>query len=153
MAQSVIDLARLYYLARSESEAQADKLKTYNKARDEAESALLDAMVEEGVPSVTIDGLGLFSMTTTNYLSVTAAHKPDFYSYLKESGNGGLLKEDVNTRTLTSFLKGHLVEVTNKFVAEKGVDDFEAKKLALEFLKAKGADYFSERGISLRSKS
>lgn len=152
MSNNLVKLAQEYHAARAKCDALKDQLSEANKAKDEAESVLLEAMTDNEVSSVRIEGLGLFSMTTTNYLSVNAANKPKFYAYLKASGNGGLLKEEVNPKTLTAFLKGHLVEMTKKIADADKLEDFDANKKALEYLKEKGAEYFSERGVSLRSK-
>jgi hypothetical protein len=148
MNNQIVELGRKFADLKAKSEEAADALKEINAEWDEAEKALLEAMVEEGVKSVAIDGLGLFSMRVKNYLSVNAANKPGFYVYLKESGNGSLLKEEVNPKTLTAFLNGHVEELIKKLQKE-GKDPVEARKEALEFLNKKGASYFTDRGIAL----
>lgn len=138
----------LHSLRESHAEA-SDALKEIAAKRDDAESALIDAMVEEGVKSISVQGLGLFTFTTKNYLSVNAANKPQFYAYLQESGNGDLLRLDVNPKTLTAFLREHL----DGLIAQKeqdGLDSVTAREVSLKFLNERGASYFSERGISVR---
>lgn len=146
---SITELAKIYAEIRSRHEAASDVLKAIEKEWTEAETALLDAMVEEGTRSIKIDELGTFSMATTNYLSVTAANKETFYPYLKESGNGSLLKEEVNPRTLTAFLKGHLEELI-RLQEQRGYDGVDARNKALEFLNKKGASYFTKKEIRLK---
>jgi len=149
MNQRLTDLARQYRELRAKKEFQADVLKAISADLSTSESELLEAMVEEGVNSLRIDGVGLLSMKVTNYLSVNVANKPAFFEYLQESGNGGLLKLDVNPKTLTAFLSEHLKALTKDYV-DSGMDEIDARNKALDGLKSKGASYFSERGISLR---
>lgn len=149
---NLVKLAHDFHAARAKCEELKTLLKEANAKKTQLELDLLEAMTDDEVSGVKIEGLGAFSMVTTNYLSVNAASKPNFFKYLKEAGHGGLLKEDVNTNTLTAFLKGHLAELTNKFVDSEGLSEFDASKKALEFLNKKGANYFSERGVSFRAK-
>lgn len=133
------ELEKLY----DEQKAQLDATK---EEWDSVELQLLEAMVEEGTKSIDIEGLGRFTMATRNYLSVNAANKETFYPYLKESGNGALLKEEVNPKTLTAFLDGHLEDLIAAYVA-KGLDGVTARQEALTFLNSKGASYFSKKQI------
>lgn len=151
MSQKLTDIAKRYKELQDKHEAKNEELKAIGKDWTACETELLEAMVDEGVNSIKIDGVGLLSMRTKNYLNVNAANKPSFYEYLQASGNGGLLKLDVNPRTLTAFLGDHLQELIKAKVQAEGKDEIEARNEALEFLKSKGAAYFSERGISLRA--
>jgi hypothetical protein len=148
---SLPDIAKRYKLLQDAHEAKNEELKLISAEWTECEKELLEAMTEEGVNSIKVEGVGLMSMRTKNYLNVTAANKSQFYSYLQKSGNGGLLKLDVNPRTLTSFLGTHLEHLIKEKVTS-GADEITARNESLEFLKAQGAAYFSERGISLRAK-
>lgn len=152
MNASINALAKKFFALKAKHEAAADALKAIGAEWEEAEQALLAAMVDEGTNSISIAGMGMFVMTTKNYLSVNAASKPQFFQYLKKAGHGALLKEDVNPRTLTAFLKGHLEEVTQKYVAA-GKDAVEARNEALKYLNSQGASYFSDRGVSFRKAS
>lgn len=145
----IVELGRKFKELKEEHEKQSDILKQVGVRWDEAERDLLEAMVEEGVKSIEIAGLGRFTMRVTNYLSVNAANKEGFYEYLKEAGHGGLLKLDVNPKTLTAFLSQHFEELQKKYGDEAGLDMVDAREKALEFLKSKGAAYFTKRDISL----
>lgn len=149
MTPQITKLATKFKELRAQSEEQTKALKELNLEWEAVEKELLEAMAEEGVRSVDIEGLGKFYMTTKNYLSVNIANKPSFYDYLQESGNGNLLKLDVNPRTLTAFLKGHLEELISQKV-QGGLDQIEARNQALEFLNKKGASYFVDRGVSFK---
>ena len=145
----ILERAKRFFELKGQNEVAKDILKELSEKWDEAEKLLIEAMVEEGVNSVDLDGIGKFSMVTKNYLSVNAANKPGFLDYLKSSGNGAIIKEDVNPRTLTAFLKDHLEAVIGTY-EQTGLDKVDARNAALEFLKEKGAAYFSDRGISFR---
>lgn len=142
-------LASQFLELKKKSDFLSEELKKTNAEWEEVEKELLNAMVEEGTSSIRLEGMGLFSMRTRSFLSVNAANKPNFYEYLKESGNGDLLKLDVNPRTLTAFLKGHQETLESQYLNE-GLDPVDARKKALEFLNQKGASYFSERGVSFK---
>jgi hypothetical protein len=150
MNTQIIDLGKKFKQLKQDYAEQEAKLKAVGAEWEDTEKQLIDAMIEEGVKSVALDGLGLFSLRTTNYLSVNAANKPDFYQYLKESGNGALLKEDVNPKTLTAFLGKHMEELQTQFV-RSGLDEVDARNKALELLNKKGASYFTKRDIALKA--
>lgn len=145
----VIDLGKKYEKLQTKSEAQAKVLKDIDADWAACEAELLEALVEEGVNSIKLIGIGTVSMRTKNFLSVNAANKPLIFEYLRESGNDALLKLDVNPKTLTSFLSLHLAELVAAKV-KAGADELDAQKEVLEFLNKKGASYFTERGISLK---
>lgn len=143
------DIGKKYEELQTKSEAQAKVLKDINADWAACEAELLEALVDEGVNSIKLLGLGTISMKTRNFLSVNAGNKPMIFDYLRESGNEALLKLDVNPKTLTSFLSLHLAELVAAKVKE-GADELDAQKECLEFLNKKGASYFTERGISFK---
>ena len=118
----------------------------------EIEQKIMDWMIEEGQKSVTYAGIGRLTMATKNYLSVTADHKPLFFEYLKESGNGDLLKLDVHPKTLGSFLDQHFQNITSQ-LESSGLDQVTAREQALEFLNSKGASFFSKKHITLKEEA
>lgn len=151
MENKLTELAKSFFDCKKSHDDLTEKLKEVEKNWQDVETQMLDAMIEEGVNSISIEGCGQFSMRTKNYLSVNAANKEKFFEYLKESGNGHLLKLDVNPRTLTAFLAEHmegLVETAQK----EGLDIVDARDKALKFLNDKGANYFTKRDIALRAK-
>jgi hypothetical protein len=115
----------------AELKAKHEELKTQlteiGDEWDEVEKALISDMTEEEVKSVKLEGLGQFTMKVTNRLSVNAANKPKFWEYLIASGNGGLLKLDVNTKTLEAFLKTHLADIKKIFMSEDGFAEADVK--------------------------
>lgn len=150
MNQKLIELGERFSALKKQHEALKTQLDDVRIEWELVEEQLLAAMTEDCINSFDVENLGKFTVAKKNYLSVNAANKPSFYGYLQESGNGDLLKLDVNPRTLTSFLKGHLEEVTKKFMSDHNLDQVDAEEKALEYLKDKGASYFSEASIRFK---
>ncbi len=148
MSKQIVELAKKYKDFDARHKAASAALKLLNEEWGECEVELLEAMVEDGVNSVKLEGVGNFSMATKAFLSVTAANKPSFFIYLKKTGNGGLLKEDVNSATLSSFLKDHLEQLVRDKV-NSGKDEVDARKEVLEYLNKQGASYHTERQIRM----
>ena len=149
MNNQLVELGKKFFELKSQYESTEKILDGINTQWQECETELLEMMAEEGVASINIDGLGLFSMRTRNMLSVNAANKERFYEYLKESGNASLLKLEVNPRTLTAFLSEHLDTLIEKR-REDGLLEMNAREAALKFLNDKGANYFTKRDIAFK---
>lgn len=147
---SITELAARYRELEELSKAKSEELKKIDSEWTECETKLLEAFVDEGVNSVRLEGLGLFSMVTKNHLNVTAANKASYFEYLKATGNDGILKLDVNAKTNGAFLDSHLDTLIEGFMSEQGLDKVDARKVALEFLNKKGVSYFTEKRISVR---
>ncbi len=152
MNAQILELSRKFKELKEKHDAQSDILKQIDVEWTIIEEQLLEAMVEEGVKSINVIGCGSFTMRVENYLNVSAAAAEGFYSYLRESGNGGLLKEMVNPATLKAWLKPHFEELQQKYVDNSGLDPVEARDAALEFLKQKGCAYLTKRGVILKAK-
>ena len=179
MTNEIIDLARRYGEVRAKHGEVEKQLKELAKQWDQLESDLADAMIDAGVSSVAVEGFGRFQLSRSSYPSVNAAQKPQFYEYLKASGNGDLLRLDVPAPTLNAFLKRHKTELEAQFVAEgltaaqaarisglrdtdgnlpyadaakavgRPMDEMLAEEMAIALLKANGAAMFSKKGVSL----
>ena len=62
----------------------------------------------EGIKNFRLaSGRGI-TTTTDLYVSVNSANKPAFLEWLKDAGQGGLIKEDVNAQTLKAFIKDRI---------------------------------------------
>lgn len=144
-------LAKRFAELKYSADEKKKELAEINDTWDGVEKELMEAMVDEGTNSIGIEGIGLFSLKTKNYMSVNAANHFQFYQYLREAGHGSLIRDYVNPATLSSFLKEHQKEIEGKFIAE-GIDDFDAREKAIQFLKEKGAACFSEKQIALTKK-
>lgn len=171
MANIIVELGRKYFEARTAKEEAAKAASAAEAAEGEAKNELIEAMIEAGTNSISIDGIGRLSLTRSVYPNVNAAAKPQFFEYLKASGNGGLLKLDVHTKTLESFLKKHKEELVTQ-VQDEGLtqyqaeclqkveqfqgikagqvfDEMAAAEVAEAILISQGATIFSKKNISL----
>lgn len=150
MNSKIVGLAEKFRAFKDKHATMSKELVELNAGWNECETQLLDAMVDEGVKTIKIDGVGMLMMVTTHKGNVVAANKPVFFDYLKESGHDSILKLDVNSMTLSAFLKSHIEELAKKYEAE-GNDEVDARNKAVDFLKEKGASLFSEKTIRFRS--
>ena len=152
MQSQIVELATKYREIEDEHKGLTAKLKETSDRWQDVENRLLEAMVEEGVKSADIIGVGKLAMRVEAYLSVNAAHEEQFYQYLRNNGQGGLIKDHVNPKTRSAFLKEHLAEVVAAFLANGAAEnEVVARDKALLFLEEKaGAANFVKRTLSLR---
>jgi hypothetical protein len=129
MTQEIIELGKKFAECKKESEELTKKLKAANEAWDAVEKELLEVMLDAQVNSIDIEGVGRLTMSRSSYPSVNAAAKPQFFDYLKDSGNGGLLKLDVNPQTLNAFLKKHIEELRTQLISN-GLNEMQAISLS-----------------------
>jgi hypothetical protein len=152
MNATINALALRFKELKEKSEEQSAILKKIDAEWSAVENDLMSEMALEGCSSVALEGIGKFSFSTKDYLSVTQEKKPGFIGYLKESGNGDLVKEDVNSATLSKFLSEHLDELSFKFEKEMGLGEHDARGRAREVLVARGCSIFEKKTLSFRKK-
>lgn len=128
-ASGVRELAEQFGELKKSHELASGIVKDLGEMWDACEKELIQEMISEGISSIKIEGYGNFILSQSAYPSVNAATKPQFYQYLKASGNGDLLKLDVPPQTLSAFLKRHLEELRKQF-QDKGVTLEQADMLA-----------------------
>lgn len=149
MNQNLVDLAKRYYELQTKHEALSAEIKALGETWTVCETELLDALADEGVSSIKLDGVGLVSMRTQNILSVNAANMDGYFEYLRSINKEDLIKPYINPRTNSAFLKEHLDSIIVQ-LENDGQDPIDAKEKALQFLNSKGASYFVKRGIALK---
>lgn len=153
MGNKIIDLALEFKKAEDAYEAAKAVLKELDEKWNEAQQRLIDAFVEEGVNNISIEGVGVFSFGKRVFLSVKNEDKPGFFEYLREEGDDGILKLDVNTQTLSSYLNKKKELLQDLYMqAHPDADKVDAEEKTLEYLKEKGVNYFSTPRISIRKK-
>lgn len=92
-------------------EALEEKLKQINKGiRDLAEQRIPEYMNENEIEKFTVEGVGTCFLTTKVYANVKSEDKDAFFDWLRENGNGDLIKESVHPSTLNAFAKEQLTE-------------------------------------------
>lgn len=60
---------------------------------------------EEGVSTMTVDGIGRMGLSSDMYTSIRADDREVAYQWLRDHGHGDIIKETVNAGTLKSFCK------------------------------------------------
>ena len=96
--------------ARKKLESEADELKTKYKTK---EAELQELLIEEGKSSTGhIQGVGEFAIKRQSYLSVTKEKLPAYMYYLKQRGEGGLIKEVIEANTLKKHLENKMEELS-----------------------------------------
>jgi hypothetical protein len=85
-----------------------EQIKEAREALDEMEKALSreyvpETMREHNVKTITLEGIGRVSLS--NRWSCSMIDKPLSMDWLRNSGNGALIQETVNSQTLAAFAK------------------------------------------------
>ncbi|MDQ6965268.1 MAG: hypothetical protein Q9M13_10160 [Mariprofundales bacterium] len=66
---------------------------------------LPQAMEDEGLTNMNIDGVGRVSLRSDIYVSIPAAARDTAYDWLRGTGHGGIIKQTVHAGTLRSTVK------------------------------------------------
>jgi hypothetical protein len=80
------------------------KLEETQKSLDSWEEALLEKFNEEGVEKITT-GQGTFYTREDTYASYDHDREPETFAWLREEGEGSIIKETINARTLAAWVK------------------------------------------------
>jgi hypothetical protein len=83
-----------------EARDQLDKIE-----RHLSSEAIPDLFREQGVKTITIEGLG--RVTVSNRTSCSMVDKEAGHSWLKQNGHGGLIQPTVNSSSLAAFAKSY----------------------------------------------
>lgn len=102
--QSLMDLiVEFYKYYRLEKNLKAE-MDAAREAKEGFEQALYDKFMEEGVQNMKTK-LGTFYVRDEQYASIQPDKTEDFFEWLREGGNGDLIKETIHSRTLTAWVK------------------------------------------------
>ncbi len=151
MNTQIVELGKKFVELKKKSDALTKEVAAVNAEWTQVETELQEAMIEEGVKSIKLDGMGTFTLRTTPFLSVTAENKERYFEYLRKIGEDSILKLDVNPRTNGAFLKAHLESrIANLVAKNTDLDEVTARKEILEELALVGVSYFTKRDIALK---
>jgi hypothetical protein len=99
-------LAAEYVYLKKAIDALKDETKELNRRFDEIRLRLIpEAMEEQGIKNINLDGIGLVYLTADLYTSVPSDKKEDFYEWLEDNGLRDLVTETVNSSTLKAWCK------------------------------------------------
>lgn len=95
--------------------------------RIKAEETLYLSLEDAGFKSISTDDK-TFYRRLDFYASIEAARKEEGFEWLKEVGGGSLIKEDVNSKTFTSFVK-ELIKEDEEMKLPEYIKTFTKKKV------------------------
>lgn len=97
MAQQVAD-------AKEKADSLEAEWKASKKDRDQKEEAFINHLIEEGMASTKISGLGTFTRQSQDYYSVRKETKEETMAAMKEF-QPELVQETINANTLSGFMR------------------------------------------------
>lgn len=109
------------YRAAREAKDEAEAvLKERKYELEEAEQALVEKMVEDEVPSITV-GDRSFSLMSKTYYSCLAENRPALFALLRRDGLDSIIQETVNANTLSASMR-EMVELNGGDMPEGYAD-------------------------------
>lgn len=111
MSDKLVAMVRELRAAKDEKAELEAALKVANGTiRDLAEHKIPDYMEDNDIDKLSVDGVGTVFLQQKVYASVKADEREAFYEWLRDNGNGDLVKETVHPSTLNAFAKEQLSE-------------------------------------------
>lgn len=111
----LLEMVREYNELLDEKDGLKEATKRNNEAIDEKKKEIVQQMIDDDVPSISVGGYKFFLQDKTIYSKKSEealmAANLDFLTVLREQGLGDIINETVNPRTLQSTVK-NLVEET-----------------------------------------
>lgn len=95
----ITELVEAYKSLLDQKDEIEAKMKELNASIETAKAELVDAMLEEEVTSVTVDGYS-YTVTPKTRYSKKAGADDELFEMLRDHGLGDLIKETVNAMTL-----------------------------------------------------
>lgn len=106
-SMSLVELVREMRNVQQEKETIEAQLKKVNKVFDFLRiTKIPQVMEDEGIPRLTVEGVGRVSLTADMHVSIKDGMKEDFYIWLRDNGRGDLIQPNVNPSTLKATVKG-----------------------------------------------
>jgi hypothetical protein len=105
-ADSIRNLAEFQYELGETIDVYDRVVKELNKVYDTLRIGVLpEKMAEEDITSMKIDGIGRLTVTADLSASIDKDKLEDAYTWLRDTGNGDIIKETVNASSLKSVIK------------------------------------------------
>lgn len=108
---TVSELAEYQNVLRSKLDsfdrAKKELQKVYDIVRN---SILAGKMEEEGIKTITVENVGRVCVTSDVYASIKVENKERAYQFLRDTGNGDIIKDTINSSSLKSVVKSMLRE-------------------------------------------
>lgn len=102
----IVDLATELAELKNEKELLGNQEKAINLRIEHLTRVLLpEAMDEDGVSNISIDGVGRITLRGEVFASIRADNREAAYEWLRDTGRGSLISETVNASTLKAAVK------------------------------------------------
>jgi hypothetical protein len=100
------DIAKEYYEQDMLVKSITDELELAKKERERIKNKLIEEMQEQDLPEFAVDGIEKrFAIKTEQYANYLVENKYKVFDAFRELGYDGIIKEDINPRTLNSTIK------------------------------------------------
>lgn len=110
-SMSLVELVRAMKHWQNTKEQFDEMLKQANKHFDFLRiTKIPQVMEDEGIPRLTVEGVGRVSLTADMHVSVKSDMKDAFYEWLRDNGRADLIQPNVNPSTLKAAVKGMVRE-------------------------------------------
>ncbi len=160
MSKEVIIATCLWDLEKKKKSLD-EELKAVKLAYEAKAQELTEHLLEEGKNSTGhIEGVGEFKIIPKSFPSVTKENMPLFIAWLRQRGDGGLVKETVDAQTMGAYIRERMEELVAVFDGSAPVerlihlktlglpDETPARELAVRVLSQHGISIFSECKLS-----
>lgn len=108
MNSEIVTLATRMKELQDQKEQVSEQLKAINVELDRIRlTDIPDAMAEEGIKTLTIDGIGRVGLTADVYVSYAGQQEAAF-EWLHDNGFGNCISEQANASTLKSIFRGFI---------------------------------------------
>jgi len=105
-ALNVMDLAKLQGSLKANIDILDSQVKPLKGVYDIIRKGKLpDAMAEEGIRGISVEGTGNVSLTSSVYANVKKENEEAFILWLKDHGHGELVKETIHHSTLRALME------------------------------------------------
>lgn len=101
---TITDMAKEYLAAADQAKDLEHQAKLAKQARDDLETTLIDAMLEEELQSLKVQGR-LLSLRQQIHVSPDIAQEEQLFGALEAHGLGSIIKRTINRNTLTATVK------------------------------------------------
>ncbi len=95
------EAAQRYKKLRDDKDYLESEVKRIKAELETLEAALIEEMLQEGITSMRIEGVGM--LTVNNKLAAKIVDKEKFFEWLRQTDRESLIKRDVNYMTLQAF--------------------------------------------------
>lgn len=120
-------LALEYKDLRGQKDYFESEVKRLTEEIKKLETRLVDKMIDQGMTSMRLEGVGL--LTVSNKLVAKITDKDKFFKWLEDTGRASLIKRDVNYMTLQAFANELGIENEELHAAHENGLDYEEKAI------------------------